>query len=280
MLRFAQLLCIFLCAGALFGCTKTDPVSVANYVRDEISQQFPKAVVDHVSDTEVAVTHADGNRQMIDLLPVQEGCKRVPRGCGRMVGELLTVMQDGLARTDSTIKLADVMPVISPPVPFRAVVTQNGPSKMRVDMIADGLAIRYATAMDGTLTFLDDEKLKALGVAPDALLRIALENVEADADVNVTAFPGEADVHQIFGRFASIGLLTQKHADHVRAQLKCTELAVAFPRRGMVLIADAANQNGVTRLREISKRFLQPSSAVISNEIYLITTRGIAVIQP
>jgi hypothetical protein len=73
--------------------------------------------------------------------------------------------------------------------------------------------------------------------------------------------------------------MTKKHADLLRAQLKYKELAVAFPRRGMVLVADAENNASVTRLREISARFLQPPLAVISKEIYLITPRGISVIQ-
>jgi hypothetical protein len=146
-------------------------------------------------------------------------------------------------------------------------------------MIADGLAIRYVVATDGILTFLDDDKLEALGIAPNALLKTAFENAEANAVLNVSPFPGEAGVHQIFGRFASSGLLTRKHADLVRAQLKYKELAVAFPRRGMVLVADAENSASVARLREISARFLQPPLAVISKEIYLITPKGINVIQ-
>jgi uncharacterized protein YtpQ (UPF0354 family) len=272
-------LIFLLCALWLVGCTKTDPLSVASYVRDDIKQQFPQANLEDLSDTELVVTHADGNRQVIDLVPIQEGCKRVPRTCGRLVGQLLIVMQDSLTQKDLAFKLTDVMPVVSTPAFQRTVVEQNQPSKMRVDMIADGLAIRYAVAMDNTLTFLDDDKLKALGIAPDALLKTAFENAEATAVVNVTLFPGETGVHQVFGRFATSGLLTKKHGDNVRAQLKYKELAVAFPRRGMVLIADAENSASVTRLREISARFLQPPLAVISKEIYLISSRGVNVIQ-
>jgi hypothetical protein len=151
-------LIVLLCASWLVGCTKTDPISVANYVRDDIKQQFPHANLEDLSDTELAVTHADGNRQVIDLAPIQEGCKRVPRTCGRLVGQLLIVMQESLTQKDSAFKLTDVMPVISTPAFQRTVVEQNQPSKMRVDVIADGLAIRYAVATDGILTFLDDDK--------------------------------------------------------------------------------------------------------------------------
>lgn len=277
--RLPDYLIFLLCALWLVGCTKTDPISVASYVRDDIKQQFPQATLEDLSDTELAVTHTDGNRQVIDLVPIQEGCKRVPRTCGRLVGQLLIVMQESLIQKDSAFKLTDLMPVVSTPAFQKMILKQNEPSKMRVEMIADGLAIRYAVAADGILTFLDDDKLKALDIAPDTLLKIAFENAEANAVVNVTPFPGEAGVHQIFGRFASSGLLTKKHGDNVCAQLKYKELAVAFPRRGMVLVADAENGTSVTRLREISARFLQPPLAVISKEIYLITSRGINVIQ-
>lgn len=275
----AHFLTVLFCIAWLVGCTKTDPISVANYVRDDVRQQFPQANLEDLSDTELAVTHADGNRQVIDLVPIQEGCKRVPRTCGRLVSQLLVVMQESLTKKDSAFKLTDVMPIISTPAFQKALVEQNQPSQMRVDVIADGLAIRYAVAMDNTLTFLDDEKLKALGIAPDVLLKTAFENVEANALVNTSPFPGETGVHQIFGRFASSGLLTKRHADLVRDQLKYKELAVAFPRRGIVLVADAADNASVMRLREISARFLQPPLAVISKEVYLITPKGINVIQ-
>jgi uncharacterized protein YtpQ (UPF0354 family) len=252
----AHFLTVLFCIAWLVSCTKTDPISVANYVRDDVRQQFPQANLEDLSDTELAVTHADDNRQVIDLVPIQEGCKRVPRTCGRLVSQLLVVMQESLTKKDSAFKLTDVMPIISTPAFQKALVEQNQPSKMRVDMLADGLAIRYAVAMDNTLTFLDDDKLKALGITPDVLLKTAFENVESNAVVNASPFPGETGVHQVFGLFASSGLLTKKHADNVRSQLKCKEMAVAFPRRGMVLVADAENSVSVMRLREISARFL------------------------
>jgi uncharacterized protein YtpQ (UPF0354 family) len=275
----AHFLAVLFCIASLVGCTKTDPTSVANYVRDDIKQQFPRANLEDLSDTELAVTHVDGNRQVVDLAPIQEGCRRIPRTCGRLVGQLLIVMQESLTKKDSAFKLTEVMPIISTPAFQKALVEQNQATKMRVDMIADGLAIRYAVATDNTLTFLDDDKLKALGIAPDVLLKTAFENVETNAVVNASPFPGETGVHQIFGHFASSGLLTKKHADLVRDQLKYKELAVAFPRRGMVLVADAENSASVMRLREISARFLQPPLAVISKEVYLITPKGINVIQ-
>ncbi len=183
-------LTFWFCMICLAGCTKTDPISVANYVRDEIKQQFPQANLEDLSGSELAVTHTNGNRQVIDLVPIQEGCKRIPRTCGRLISQLLLVMQESLTQKDSAFKLSDVMPIISSPALQRTMVEQNQPAKMRVDVIADGLAIRYAVAMDNTLTFLDDDKLTALGITRDTLLKTAFENVETNAVVNVTPFPG------------------------------------------------------------------------------------------
>jgi hypothetical protein len=122
-------LIFLLCAWWLVGCTKTDPLSVTSYVRDDVRQQFPQANLEDLSDTELVVTHADGNRQVIDLVPIQEGCKRVPRTCGRQVGQLLIVMQESLTQKDSAFKLTDVMPIVSTPAFQKTIVEQNQPLK-------------------------------------------------------------------------------------------------------------------------------------------------------
>ena len=156
---------------------------------------------------------------------------------------------------------------------------QNAPGDVSIQPIAEKLGVFYAALFDQTLDILDADKITKLGVTPEVLRKEAFRNVEAEAIVNVTPFPGEAGVFQIFGRMASSGILTKTHADRAKSQAKCKELAIAFPRRGMTLFACAEDVANVARLREISARFLQPATAVISPEVYLLTDGGLSVMK-
>lgn len=280
MLKKSKLVANLLITSLLLAsCMNTDAVSVRTFVQDEIAKQFPEVTLEEAGEGEVAVRHKDGNRQLIDITPIQEGCKRLPRSCSGLVSRLLVTMQEGLDTQVANISLAQVLPIISAIGQGKGLVQQNAPVSIFVQPIAEKLNVRYAISTGETLMFLDDDKIVKLGVSAEVLRKEAFRNVETAATVNVMAFPGEAGVFQIFGRLAGSGVLTRIHADAVKNQRKCTELAIAYPRRGMTLFACASDAVNVARLREISARFLQPASAMISNEIYLLTDSGLAVIK-
>lgn len=263
----------------MVACMKTDPTSVRTFVREEIAKQFPKATIEDSVESEVAVRHQDGNLQLIDLQDIEESCKRVPRSCGGLVSRLIVTMQEGLDAQSAKISLEKVLPVIAPLDARAGLVKQNAPGDVSIQPIAEKLGVFYAVLFDQTLDMLDADRITKLGVSPEVLRREAFRNVEAGATVNVTPFPGEAGVFQIFGQMASSGILTKTHADKVKSQRKCKELAIAFPRRGMTLFACAEDVVSVARLREISARFLQPTTAVISPEVYLLTEGGLSVMK-
>jgi uncharacterized protein YtpQ (UPF0354 family) len=263
----------------LAGCMKSDPASVRGFVQEQILEQFPEVTFEEAGDSEIAVRHKDGNRQLIDIAPIQEGCKRVPKSCGGLVGRLLVVMQEGITSQATDISLSQLLPLISAPAPSKGLVQQNAPGRIYAQPIAENLAVRFAVSTGDTFTLLDEEKIAKLGGSPEVLLKEALKNADALAIVNLAVFPGEASVFQVFGRLAGSGILTRTSADRVKTQLKCRELAIAFPRRGMVLAACATDAVNVARLREISARFLQPASAVISSDIYLLTDGGLSMMK-
>jgi hypothetical protein len=73
----------------LAGCMRTDPASVTQFVKEEITTLFPDAKFEETAEGELGVLHKDGTRQILDLTPVQENCKRVPRSCGSSVSVCL-----------------------------------------------------------------------------------------------------------------------------------------------------------------------------------------------
>lgn len=270
-----------LTASLLFvtGCIKTDPASIREFVMEEIHGQFPDAGLEDAGENAIAVRHRDGNLQVIDISLIQEGCRRAPRSCGGLVARLLVIMQEGIAAQAAELSIARVIPIISALAPAKGLVKQNEPGRIHVQPIAEGLAVQFAIVTGDTFSILDDAKLEKLGASPEVLLNESLKNVEAVATVIVVAFPGESGVFQATGWLAGSGILARKHTESVKAKLNCRELAIAFPRRGMVLFANADDAPGVARLREISARFLQPPSAVISREIYLLTSGGLSVMR-
>jgi hypothetical protein len=263
----------------LDGCVKTDPDSVRTFVTEEIQGQFPEATIDMVGERELAVNHPTGTRQTIDLAPVQEGCKRVPRSCGRSVAQLIVVMQEALLIKEEGVKREKILPLLSSLNPARALVRQGEPAPIVVQSLAENLGVQFAVLGEGMVTYLDNDDLKKLDLPPEKLLKEALRNVEAAARVNTVAFPGEGAVFQVTGWLAGSGALTRVHADKLREQLKCKELAFGFPRRGMTLVANAEDASAVARLREISARFLQPAALVISADVYLLAGDSLALIR-
>jgi hypothetical protein len=186
-------------------------------------------------------------------------------------------MQSGLDQKPVEVTPDKIIPILSRPRQTKTTLQQNSPTPSVLMPIAEGLAFRFGVISDDTLTILDDEKLAKLSLSKEMLVKQSLRNIEDEAKVNATPFPGEVAVHQVFGRYASAGLLTRKHAAIIKAQLNLRELAVTFPRRGMTLIADASDKKAIARLREIASRFLQPESAMISREVYLVTDGSLAI---
>lgn len=256
----------------LSSCVKTDVASVRTFVQEEIQTQFPDANVEPTGDAELTVLHKDGNRQVIDVAPIQEGCQRVPRSCGRLVGRLLVVMQDAILAQSAPLVLSNVVPMLSNRSVFKSVVQQNNASPVYFLPLAENISVVFGVFSDNLVTYLDEKAIARLGLTPENLLKESIKNVESLARVSAVIFPGEASVHQLIGNFVSGAMLSRVHADAVKAQIKCRELAVAFPRRGMVLVADADDANAVAKLRDISARFLNPPSAVISSEVYRISS--------
>ncbi|MEQ1516298.1 MAG: hypothetical protein ABL931_07405 [Usitatibacteraceae bacterium] len=263
----------------LAGCVKTDLASVRTFVQEEIQTQFPHAKIEEVGDTELVVFHKDGNRQMIDVAPVQEGCKRVPRSCGQLVGRLLVVMQEAITAQAAPPVLSNVVPILSSPSVAKSLVQQNASSPVFVQPLTENIGVVFAAFSDGLVTYLDEKAVAQLGLTPENLLKESIKNVESLATVTAVAFPGEAAVYQATGNFVAGGILSRVHADKLKAQLKCSELAVAFPRRGMTLVANFDDANAVSRLREISARFLNPPSAAISGEVYRLSGGGLALMK-
>ena len=263
----------------LVGCMKTDALSVKQYVKEEVNVQFPDAKVTDTADYELVIVHAGGTRQVLDLASIQEGCKRLPRSCSSNVSRVMLLMQSGIDGTRAEITLDTIIPIISSRAPTKTTLLQNNPASVFFLPMSDTLSLRLAVANDDALTLLDEATIAKLALKPEELVKYAIRNLESAAQVNVTPFPGEVSVHQVFGRHASAGLLASKHTQAIKTQLKLNAVAVSFPRRGTTLIADADNTKAVARLREISERFLQPASAVISPEVYLVTDAGLAVMR-
>ncbi len=263
----------------LAGCVKTDIASVGTFVQEEIQAQFPDAKIEQTGDTELVVFHKDGNRQVIDVAPIQEGCQRVPRTCGRLVGRLLVVMQEAITAQSVPLVLSNVVPILSSRSVSKSLVQQNDASPVYVQPLAENISVVFGIFSDGLVTYLDEKAFAKLGLTPENLLKESIKNVESIAKVTAVAFPGEPAVYQLIGNSVSGGMLSRAHTDEVKAQLKFRELAVAFPRRGMALVADADDTNAVAKLREISARFLNPPSAVISGEVYLLSGSGLALMK-
>lgn len=263
----------------LAGCIKTDPDSVRTFATEEIQGQFPQAAIEAVGESELAVRHPGGMRQTIDLAPLQEACKRVPRSCGRSVARLIVVMQEAALIKEEGIKREKILPLLSSMAPAKAMVRQGEPVPMVMQPLAENLAVQFAVLGEGMVSYLDNDDLKKLGVPPEQLVKEAFRNVEAVANLNAVVFPGEGGVFQVTGWLASSGALTRIHADKLREKLKCKELAIAFPRRGMTLVANAEDSAAVARLREISSRFLQPPSMVISADVYLLAGESLALMR-
>lgn len=125
----------------LGACMKTDPASVAEYVKEQILAQFAEASFDEAGEGEIGVLHKDGDRQVVDIAPIQEACKRVPRSCGSLVGRVLVVMQEGLDAQSTAISIAQIQPIISAPRLGKALVQQNQTEPIYLYPIAEGLGV-------------------------------------------------------------------------------------------------------------------------------------------
>lgn len=281
-IRDHQMWRVCLIVPALLGlaaCVRTDPDSVRTFVMEEIRQQFPTAEIDVTDESELAVRHADGARQVVDISSVQDTCRRVPRSCGSTVSRLVLMMQEAQASRSMEIAVDDVVPILTNLTPAKSTVRQGNPGNIVVHPISEGLGVQFVVFSDYLMTAVDEPAMAKLNMTSDALLKAARKNIETKATINVAPFPGEAGVFQLAGRLVGGGMFSRKHSDAVRDRLQCKELALAFPRRGIVLVANAADAAAVARLREIAGRFLQPASAVISPEVYLLSGEQFALMR-
>ncbi len=265
----------------LAGCFRTDPASVRDFVKERIQEQFPGAEVKEEGADKLLVRFQDGANQTVNISAVQEGCKMVPRQCASQVSRLLIVMQEGQGAKIADYNPKDIRPLLRPrDLSKTTTVAENGAGEAIHEPLAEGMEVSYGVPAGDAIVVIDAALARKMGVDPANLRALATENLGRDPLPSFSSFPGQTGVFQVSGKGSLAILFSSRHREAAQLRLAAKEIAIALPKPGLMLISDAADLRAVNSLRQTAARFSQSPATRFSDQIYLLSSRSLALIRP
>jgi len=179
-------------------------------------------------------------------------------------GSVLPVVRDQLFLADAVNQ-------------FGATHSGNLPVSER---LVGNLYVLYVLDLPDSIQYLSALDLEEIGIERSDLRQLAVENLKALVEGQLSSEGGELGVYMIYaeGTYESSLLLVDELWANVSEQLGAPP-AIGVPARDVLLFASSTDVAATQQLRTITKKLTSEVSYAVSDRIYVRTERGWAEIE-
>ena len=227
-------------------------------------KNFPDFKFSSAGDVTLFAAQGDGVWSF-DLTPLQQVCQDGRNACDRATESLIKELKRAFA-PGSLLKVTDLRPTLSGPPQ-----TWTPAAGVIVDPLAGSLQVRYGFFTDSTVRFLTRGLAAQLGLDPAKARPVAVDAMQSAPGAPVlrpllghkglSYLDGDADPAGEVLSNARLGVLLERTG--------LTQIALGFPTRHMVVVANASVKEDVQMLRgfvdALTKR---PQAHVVSRDVY------------
>lgn len=244
------------------------PTDSSPVVRDRAIEAahvaFPGMKFSHAGDVTVFAAQGD-NLWAIDITTLQTLCQHSRHACDKATTALVHDLKRTFAPTANP-KVTDLRPTLAgPPADWPPTAQLVG------DPLAGSLVVRYGFFGDGTVRFLTRGLAASLGLDPAKARPVAVDAMQsAPGSPILRPLLGQKGLSYIDAEADPAGeVLSTARLNVLLEKTGLNEIALGFPTRHMVVVANAAIPADVQMLRGFVDALSQrPQAHVVSRAIY------------